>query len=172
MQGYVYNGTTYTDFSQIKALFPHVSFPASVTADVLKPFNVTLTTIADPTNVYVYYNNGLSYKTELSTYTVQTGEVIFTSTPTTAQLESAFSGYDAAMLSQAQNTAIDTLKQLLASTDYIALKYAEGLITADKYANVKVARTAWRTAIDTIRSATTLAAVQAVTYSTTIPSYT
>lgn len=123
-----------------------------------------------PVNVLCYYNNGLSYHTEKSNYAVQAGEVLFTTTPTTDQLAAAFNGYTAAALSQAQNTKISKIDALLKQTDYEAIKYAEGIITADQYTNLKAARIAWRTAINTIQACTTIAAVDAVTYSTDIPS--
>ena len=66
-------------------------------------------------------------------------------------------------------TAISTLKSLLAQTDYEAIKYAEGVTTAAQFANLKAAREAWRTAINSIQVATTVDEVNAVTYSTTIP---
>lgn len=39
---------------------------------------------------------------------------------------------------------IDDLKKLLADTDYKAIKYAEGLITEEEYAETKAQRQAWR----------------------------
>src|SRR5574344_483249 len=57
-----------------------------------------------PYDEYCYYNNGLSYKTVKSTYTVQDGEVLFETTPTEEQLKSAFSGYETAKLAAAQHT--------------------------------------------------------------------
>ena len=41
-------------------------------------------------------------------------------------------------------TQIESLKQQLANTDYKAIKYAEGLITAEDYAAAKAQRQAWR----------------------------
>ena len=58
---------------------------------------------------------------------------------------------------------------LLTKTDYEAIKYAEGIITTDNFANLKTAREAWRTAINSIQACTTVDAVNAVTYSTDIP---
>lgn len=143
----------------------------TITAAMVNTWNGTAwVQTADPTNVYVYYNNGLSYKTELSTYTVQTGEVIFTSTPTTEQLESAFSGYDAAVLAQAKTTKESQIQALLDQTNTQCLLYLEGNITEAKYANMKSARAAWAAAITSIEACTTVDAVNAVTYSTTEPS--
>lgn len=125
---------------------------------------------AEITDMLCYYNNGLSYKTEKSNYTVQSGEVLFSTTPTTAQLTAAFSGYAAAALAAAKVTAEAPIKALLSDTDYETIKYAEGEITATQYSALKSARAAWRTAIRSIEAATTVDAVSAVTYSTDIPS--
>lgn len=43
---------------------------------------------------------------------------------------------------------IDELKNLLASTDYQAIKYAEGQITEEEYAEIKAQRQAWRDEIN------------------------
>lgn len=40
------------------------------------------------------------------------------------------------------------LKQLLSSTDYQAIKYAEGELTASEYAPIKKQRKAWREEIN------------------------
>ena len=61
------------------------------------------------------------------------------------------------------------LQGLLKRTDYEAIKYAEGVTTAAQFANLKTAREAWRTAINSIQACTTVDAVNAVTYSTDIP---
>lgn len=76
---------------------------------------------------------------------------------------------DAEKLAAAQDSKIAALQGLLKRTDYEAIKYAEGIITATQFANLKAAREAWRTAINTIQTCTTVADVQAVTYSTDIP---
>jgi hypothetical protein len=76
---------------------------------------------------------------------------------------------DAEKLATAQDSKIAALQGLLKRTDYEAIKYAEGIITATQFANLKAAREAWRTAINTIQTCTTVAAVQAVAYSTDIP---
>ena len=122
------------------------------------------------TDVYCYYNNGLSSKTVNNLYAAQTGEVLFSATPTTAQLTAAFSGYAATILAQAKITAETPIKSLLSDTDYEAIKYAEGEITVEQYSALKSARAAWRTAIRSIEACTTVDAVSAVTYSTDIPS--
>lgn len=76
---------------------------------------------------------------------------------------------DAEKLVAAQDSKIAALQGLLKKTDYEAIKYAEGIITADNFANLKTAREAWRTAINSIQACTTVDAVNAVTYSTDIP---
>ena len=76
---------------------------------------------------------------------------------------------DAELLAEAQTATISMLKALLTQTDYEAIKYAEGITTATQYANLKAAREAWRTAINSIQAATIVDDVNAVTYSTTIP---
>lgn len=43
---------------------------------------------------------------------------------------------------------INALKSLLSDTDYKALKFAEGEITAAEYADTKADRQAWRTRIN------------------------
>lgn len=45
---------------------------------------------------------------------------------------------------------INELKRLLAETDYKAIKYAEGVITAEEYAETKAQRQAWRDEINEI----------------------
>lgn len=42
------------------------------------------------------------------------------------------------------------LKQLLANTDYKAIKYAEGLISAEDYAETKAQRQKWREEINNL----------------------
>lgn len=44
------------------------------------------------------------------------------------------------------------LKRLLAESDYKAIKYAEGLITAEEYAPIKAERQAWRDEINELES--------------------
>ena len=47
---------------------------------------------------------------------------------------------------------IATLKQNLADTDYKAIKFAEGLLTAEEYEPIKQQRQAWRDAINTLEA--------------------
>ena len=76
---------------------------------------------------------------------------------------------DAEKLAAAQDSKVAILQGLLKRTDYEAIKYAEGVTTAAQFANLKTAREAWRTAINSIQACTTVDAVNAVTYSTDIP---
>lgn len=46
------------------------------------------------------------------------------------------------------NAEIATLKSQLAETDYKAIKYAEGWITEEEYAEIKAQRQAWRDRIN------------------------
>ena len=69
-----------------------------------------------------------------------------------------------------KNTKLIELQELLSQTDYQAIKYAEGAITAEQYADLKVQRTAWRAAYNAVQSAVTLDALNAITYSMEIPS--
>lgn len=48
---------------------------------------------------------------------------------------------------------IAELKQLLEDTDYKAIKYAEGLISEEEYAEVKAQRQAWRDEINSLEGA-------------------
>ena len=47
---------------------------------------------------------------------------------------------------------IDELRTLLAESDYKAIKYAEGWITAEDYAEVKAQRQAWRDEINELET--------------------
>lgn len=47
---------------------------------------------------------------------------------------------------------IQELKQKLADTDYKAIKYAEGEITAEEYAETKAQRKAWRSEINALEA--------------------
>lgn len=47
---------------------------------------------------------------------------------------------------------ITALKQNLADTDYKAIKFAEGLLTAEEYEPTKVQRQAWRDEINTLEA--------------------
>lgn len=47
-------------------------------------------------------------------------------------------------------TRIKELKQLLSSTDYIAIKFAEGQISAEDYEPMKLQRQQWRDEINSL----------------------
>lgn len=47
---------------------------------------------------------------------------------------------------------INELKKLLSSTDYQAIKYAEGLITEEEYEPIKTQRQAWRNEINELEA--------------------
>lgn len=47
---------------------------------------------------------------------------------------------------------IADLKSKLAATDYQAIKYAEGVITAEEYAEMKAQRQAWRDKINELEN--------------------
>lgn len=53
-----------------------------------------------------------------------------------------------------RQSRIAELKQLLAESDYKAIKYAEGWLTADEYADTKAQRQAWRDEINELEGAT------------------
>lgn len=48
---------------------------------------------------------------------------------------------------------ITELKAKLSATDYQAIKYAEGLITTEEYAEIKAQRQAWRNRINELENA-------------------
>jgi ABC-type Fe3+ transport system substrate-binding protein len=52
------------------------------------------------------------------------------------------------MAEQQRLARIDELKQLLADSDYKAIKYAEGWLTAEDYADTKAQRQEWRDEIN------------------------
>jgi hypothetical protein len=61
----------------------------------------------------------------------------------TAQEEAAFLNVEIPV-----EFEIQSLKQMLADTDYKAVKYAEGWLTEAEYADVKEKRQAWRERIN------------------------
>ena len=67
-------------------------------------------------------------------------------------------------LAEVQETKVAELKTFLADTDYQAIKYLEGELTAEAYASTKALRESWRLAINTIQAATTVEEVETVTY--------
>lgn len=60
---------------------------------------------------------------------------------------------------------VSQCEQYLTATDYIAVKYAGGDLSAEEYASYKTLRQSWRDAINAIKAATTMEAVDAITYS-------
>ena len=48
---------------------------------------------------------------------------------------------------------IDELKKQLADTDYLAIKFAEGELTAEEFAPMKAQRKAWRAEINELENA-------------------
>lgn len=47
---------------------------------------------------------------------------------------------------------INALKQLLANTDYRAIKHSEGLISEEDYAGIKAQRQSWRERINELEA--------------------
>ncbi|MDR3356027.1 MAG: hypothetical protein LBO04_02455 [Spirochaetaceae bacterium] len=60
---------------------------------------------------------------------------------------------DAEKLADTKAARLDELKRLLAETDYIAVKIAEGAATVTQYAAKLAERRAWRTEIGQLESA-------------------
>lgn len=52
------------------------------------------------------------------------------------------------LLAQEKQNRISELKSLLSSTDYQAIKYAEGLISEEEYSSIKSQRQLWRDEIN------------------------
>lgn len=77
--------------------------------------------------------------------------------------------YTAVALNRAKGLKIIELQQLLAKTDYEAIKYGEGAIDADQYIEMAAARAAWRLAINKLEACKTLSEVEAVKYSVEVP---
>jgi hypothetical protein len=61
------------------------------------------------------------------------------------------------------------IKKLLADTDYKAVKFAEGMLTAEQYKPIKQSRALWRTAYNSIEKSETLEELKSITYSINIP---
>ena len=68
--------------------------------------------------------------------------------PTTQKCEAA----PARKLYKEEKARIKELKKLLAETDYQAIKYAEGVITAEEYEETKQKRIAWRKEINELEA--------------------
>lgn len=69
----------------------------------------------------------------------------------------------------AKSAKLGELGELLSRTDYQAIKFAEGEITAKQYAPIKTARAAWREAYNAAEKCGTVEELAAVTYETAIP---
>lgn len=68
------------------------------------------------------------------------------------------------ILASAKATKLAQIKQLLAETDYKCLKFVDGDLTTEDYAEIKARRASLRAAYNTIEAATTLDEVNAVIY--------
>lgn len=68
------------------------------------------------------------------------------------------------LLQAAKQPKLQQLQQLLNSTDYKAIKYAEGVLPEEEYAPVKALRQAWRDAYNEIESATDVDEVEAINW--------
>ena len=60
--------------------------------------------------------------------------------------------YTAAKETTTRKMRIIELKSNLRSTDYLAIKYAEGQLTAEEYATTKAQRQAWRDEINALEA--------------------
>lgn len=69
---------------------------------------------------------------------------------------------EAELLAAAKSEKLATLQRLLDATDYKAIKFAEGVLTAEDYAPTKAKRQAWRNAYNAIEAAETVNAVNSV----------
>lgn len=76
---------------------------------------------------------------------------------------------DLEKLETIKSSKLSEIQSLLTQTDYQAIKFAEGIINEEQYNSLKTLRESWRSAYNSIQSALTLDAVNAVTYSTDIP---
>jgi len=71
---------------------------------------------------------------------------------------------EAELLAAAKAEKLSALQQLLNNSDYKAIKFAEGALTAQEYEPTKVKRQAWRDAYNNVEAAKTLEAVNAITW--------
>ena len=58
--------------------------------------------------------------------------------------------FDEQMKKKHPHFCIREYKRMLAETDYLAIKYAEGLLTSSEYSTVKAERQLWRSEINAI----------------------
>ena len=68
---------------------------------------------------------------------------------------------DAELLEQAKNSKLWRIKGLLAATDYKCLKYADGELTENEYAETKAYRAGLRAAYNAVEAAVSAAEVEA-----------
>ena len=61
------------------------------------------------------------------------------------------------------------MQHILAKTDYEAIKFSEGVISAESYTEMGAARAAWRKAINDIEACKTVSEVESVSFSLKIP---
>ena len=72
-------------------------------------------------------------------------------------------------LERAKAYKITELQHVLAKTDYEAIKFSEGVISTESYAEMGAARAAWRKAINDIEACKTVSEVESVSFSLKIP---
>ena len=95
--------------------------------------------------------------TEVSGDGFEADTVCFTLRPEANLREKVLAKFDwywdraiAVSLNEAKASKIIELKEQLAKTDYEAIKYAEGVISAESYTEMAAARAAWRAAINAL----------------------
>lgn len=187
---YVYNGTNYDSLYDLhKAVMSNVSFPDSITDVQLSVLGITKTTVTETINYNCYCVIGSSSPIYVPTTvptTWGTNEVLMSAdqtisnsvakedgtwvTPTSEYtVYTCTDGKLAVDLETTKQNKIAPIKQLLSSVDYRTHEYLEGYITEEQYTLIKNIKVEWRTAINTIKSASTIDAVNAVIINTTIP---
>ena len=67
-------------------------------------------------------------------------------------------------LATAKNQKLSTLQQHLSSTDYEAIKFAEGVLSDEEFAPVKELRFTWRSLINQLQECTTIAEVNSIVF--------
>lgn len=68
------------------------------------------------------------------------------------------------LLAAAKNSKLAELRQLLNNTDYKAIKFAEGAMSAQEFEPVRLKRQAWREAYNAIEETQTVAEVEGITW--------
>lgn len=71
---------------------------------------------------------------------------------------------EAELLASAKNQKLAELRKLLSDTDYKAIKFAEGAMTAQEFEPVRLKRQAWRDSYNAIEEAQTVAEVEGITW--------